>query len=131
MASTVESLVVSSRLEIKRSLLQILDGLPLNVYTASGVGQTKEVLKKHRFDVVLCDDHILDGTYHEVLALTVNMVPKPQFILLLTLGVPDEQLEAARLGAAEVVRTPFEATDIELALIHAMRGNAAVAHAAA
>ena len=131
MSSTVELLVVSSRLEMKRALLQILDGLPLNVYTAKGVEQTRDALKTHRFDVVLCDDHILDGTYRDVLELTVNMIPKTQFILLLTPGVPDEQLKAARLGAAEVVRAPFEATDIELALIHAVRGNAVVTHAAA
>ena len=124
-------LIVSSRLEMKQALRQILGGLPLNVYVAGNVRQAEDALEKHRIDVVLCDERISDGTYHDVLALTVDSVPKIRFILLLALGGFEEYREAIRLGVAEVVRSPFEPADIELALIHAMRGNAAVTHAAA
>jgi hypothetical protein len=36
----------------------------------------------------------------------------------------EEYLEALRLGAEEVLRCPLQPTDIDLALIHALRGNA-------
>ena len=102
----VELLIVSSRVETKRALLQILDGLPLNVYCA-------------------------DGTYHDILALTIDRLPKTQLIVLLTTGGFAEYREAMQLGVKEVVRSPFQPTDIELALIRAMRNQPGTAHALA
>src|SRR5215471_7713202 len=115
-----ELLIVSSRLETKRALLQILDGLPLNVYWVGTVEQAVDALEKHGIDVVLSDEHLSDGTYHDILALTIDRLPKTQFIVLLTSGFAEHR-EAMQLGVMEVVRSPFQPTDIELALIHAMR----------
>ena len=123
-------LIVSSRLEIKRQVLRSLNGLPLNTY-AAGSAQAEDALNMHRICAVLCDERISDGTYHDVLALTIDQVPKIKFILLLTLGGPDEHREARRLGVAEVIPSRFEPTDLELALIHAIRDQNAELHAAA
>ena len=119
MGKSVELLIVSGRLEMKLALPQILGGLPLNVYVAESVEQGQDALEKHGIDVALCDERISDGTYHDVLALTVDSVPKIQFILLLALGGYEEHREATRRGMAEVIHSPFEPTDIELAIIHA------------
>lgn len=123
MVGKVNLLIVSSRLELKRTLLRILDGLPLNVYAASSAQQAGDTLEKQWIDVVLCDEHISDGTYHDVLAGTVERFPKIQFILLLTIGGTEEYREARRLGVSDVVHPHFEPTDIELALLHAIRGG--------
>ena len=124
-------IIVSSRLEMKRDLLRILDGFPLNVYAAGSVQQAEDALRNHTIHAVLCDERVSDGNYHDVLALTLEAALKVQFILLLTTGGPEEYQEAMRLGVAEVVHSRFEPTDIELALIHAIRGQAPAMHVAA
>ena len=131
MIKGVEVLIVSSRLETKRILLQILDGLPLNVYCAGTVEQAVDALEKHGINVVVSDEHLSDGTYHDILALTIDRLPKTQLIVLLTTGGFAEYREAMQLGVKEVVRSPFQPTDIELALIRAMRNQPGMAHAVA
>jgi len=131
MTKRVKLLIISSHLENRQALLRILEGLPLNVYAIGSIEQAGNTLKQHGIEVVLCDERFCDGTYHDVLALTVDRVPKIQFILLLTHGGPEEYKEAKRLGVAEVIHSPFEPTDIELALMHAVRGQTVAAYAAA
>jgi DNA-binding NtrC family response regulator len=130
MAKSFELLIVSSRLAVKRALLAILEGLPVKVYVAGNVNQAEDALEAHRIDMVLCDERLSDGTYHDVLAPTVDSVPKIQFILLLTHGGFEEHQEARRLGVAEVIHSPFDPTDIALALVHARRGQPAEAQPA-
>ena len=95
----VELLIVSSRVETKRALLQILDGLPLSAYCAGTVEQDVDAPEKHGIDVVVSDEHLSDGTYHDILALTIDRLPKTQFIVLLTTGGFAEYREAMQLGA--------------------------------
>ena len=45
-----------------------------------------------------------------------------RFVVMLCTGEWEEYLEALRLGAEEVLRCPLQPTDVDLALIHAMRG---------
>ena len=81
--------------------------------------------------MILCEERIHDGTYHDVLALTASRVPKTQFILLVqVLEEAGERRDAGRLGVAEVIRAPFEPTDVELALIHVIGGQTAGEQAA-
>jgi DNA-binding NtrC family response regulator len=121
MAKETDLLIISSRLENKRSLLHFLEGLPLNIYTVGSVEEAEAAFEGHPIDVVMCDERISDGTYHDVLALTLDKKPATQFILLLCTGGQEEYSEALRLGVGTVVRPPLHPTDIELALIHALR----------
>jgi hypothetical protein len=45
-----------------------------------------DALEKHGIDVVVSDERLSDGTYHDILALTINRLPKTQLIVLLTTG---------------------------------------------
>lgn len=126
MAREIDLLIVSSRLENKRTILRFLEGLPLDIYTVGNVEEAEETLEEHEIDVVVCDERVSDGTYHDVLALTMDREPKIQFILLLSTGGQEEYSEAVRLGVTDVVRPPLHPTDIELALIHALRQKQAV-----
>ena len=121
MAREIDLLIVSSRLENKRTLLRFLGGLPLNLYAVGNVEEAEETLDEREIDVVVCDERVSDGTYHDVLALTLDRKPQIQFILLLSAGGQEEYSEAIRLGVTDVVRPPLHPTDIELALIHALR----------
>jgi len=101
------------------------------VYCAGTVEQAVDALEKHGINVVVSDEHLSDGTYHDILALTIDLLPKTQLIVLLTTGGFAEYREAMQLGVKEVVRSPFQPTDIELALIRAMRNQPGTAHAVA
>jgi DNA-binding NtrC family response regulator len=51
--------------------------------------------------------------------------PATRFVVMLCTGEWEEYLEALRLGAEEVLRCPLQPTDVDLALIHAMRSGVA------
>lgn len=131
MAREIDLLLVSSRLENKRTLLRFLEELPLNIYTVGNVVEAEETLEEREIDVVVCDERVSDGTYHDVLALTLDRKPQIQFVLLLCTGGQEEYSEAIRLGVTEVVRPPLHPTDIELALIHTLRQKQTVMYAVA
>lgn len=131
MAGEIDLLIVSSRLENKRTILRFLEGLPLNIYTVGNVEEAEEALEKREIAVLVCDERVSDGTYHDVLALTLDRKPQIQFIVLLCTGGQEEYSEAIRLGVTDVVRPPLHSTDIELALIHALRQKQAVMYAVA
>ena len=124
-------LVVSARLENKKALLRILEdlavNLPVNTITASTVAQAQEVLAQQPISVIFCEERLPDGPYHELLALaTAKGTADPiQIIVMLCTGEWKAYLEALRLGAADVVRCPLRPTDVELALIHAVREETA------
>jgi DNA-binding NtrC family response regulator len=131
MAREFDLLIVSSRLENKRTILRFLEGLPLNIYAVGNVEEAEETLEEYEIDVVVCDERLSDGAYHDVLALTIDRKPRIQFIVLLCTGGQEEYCEAIRLGVTDVVRPPLDPTDIEVALIHALRQKQAVMYAVA
>jgi DNA-binding NtrC family response regulator len=121
MDKKVAILVVSCRVENKKLLVRVFDGLPLDAYVVSSVQQAKETLSSRPFSVVFCEERLPDGGYSELLQ-EVHVTPShPRFVVLLCTGEWDEYLEALRLGVGEVLRCPLQPTEVDLALIHAMR----------
>ena len=74
MAREIDLVIVSSRLENKRTLLRFLEGLPLNIYPVGNVEEAEETFEEHEIDVVVCDERVSDGTYHDVLALMIDRI---------------------------------------------------------
>jgi two-component system, NtrC family, response regulator PilR len=131
-------LIISCRPENRKMLTRVFDGLPIDSYTAPSIAQAREVLKTRSFSVVFCEERLSDGSYRELLHEVRNSGEGTRFVVMLCTGEWEEYLEALRLGAEEVLRCPLQPTDIDLALIHAMRSGAgapmppravAVAHA--
>ena len=118
----VNLLIVSGRLENKRALLNIIAGLPVNVYTTGTLEQARKALLERPVDVILCDESLPDGTYQGFLCAVRSEHKMTRFVVLLSSDVWGEYLEAIRLvGAYDVVRCPYQPTDIELILIRALR----------
>ena len=118
-------LIVSCRPENRKMLMRVFDGLPIDSYSASRVDQAREALKSRNFSVVFCEERLLDGTYFDVLAEVRTLHPATRFVVMLCTGEWEEYLETLRLGAEEVLRCPLQSTDVDLALIHAMRSGVA------
>ncbi len=121
MRSQIAVLVVSARLENKKALLRILNDLPVDVFTVTTQAQAREVLAQRAISIVFCEERVPDGTYLDLLAHTLTRHESVQFIVMLFAGEWTHYAEALRFGASEVVRCPLLPTDVELALIHAMR----------
>ena len=117
-------LIVSCRPENRKMLMRVFDGLPIDSYAAPSIAQAKEALQSHSFSVVFCEERLSDGTYGELLNDVHSNQQGTRFVVMLCTGEWEEYLEALRLGAEEVLRCPLQPTDIDLALIHAMRSDA-------
>lgn len=117
-------LVVSSRLENRKALLRILDGLPVDIFTAATIRQAHEVLAGHSIRLIFSEEHFADGTYRELLRTVRAQHPGLRMVLMLCTGEWEEYLEAIRLGVTEVIRCPLQPTDVELTLIRAARETA-------
>jgi len=117
-------LIVSCRPENRKMLLRVFEGLPIDSYSAPTISQAREALKSRPFSVVFCEERLSDGSYRDLLRDLRSAWEGTRFVVLLCTGEWEEYLEALHLGAEEVLRCPLQPTDIDLALIHAMRGGA-------
>jgi DNA-binding NtrC family response regulator len=116
-------LIVSCRPENRKTLERVFEGLPIDSHCAPSVEDARAALKSRSFSVVFCEERLFDGSYRDLLH-DMCSTEAPLFVVMLCTGEWEEYLEALRLGAEEVLRCPLQPTDIDLALIHALRGNA-------
>jgi DNA-binding NtrC family response regulator len=123
MQNHVGALIVSGRFENRQQLSRILENLPTNVFVVGTLAHAREVLQEQAISIVFCDERMSDGPYRELVAFAKAQHKSVQFIVMLSTGEWPEFLQALGLGA-DVVRCPLQPTDVELALIHAMRKDA-------
>jgi DNA-binding NtrC family response regulator len=120
-APALPILIVSCRPENRKMLLRVFEDLPIDSYSASSIRQAKEALRSRSFSVVFCEERLPDGAYADLLKELKNAQQSTRLLVMLCTGEWEEYLEALRLGAEEVLRCPLQPTDVDLALIHAMR----------
>jgi len=114
-------LIVSCHPENRKMLLRVFEDLPIDSYSASSIHQAKEALHSRSFSVVFCEERLSDGAYVDLLKELKKTRQNARLVVMLCTGEWEEYLEALRLGAEEVLRCPLQPTDVDLALIHAMR----------
>ncbi len=112
-------LVVSSHLECRKTLLQILETLPIDVISCSNLEEAEEVLSRQPVELVFCDEYLPDGSFHDLIAGRENGHKRPLITVLIRAGDWGDYVAAVRLGAFEAIRYPFHATDVELVIIRA------------
>lgn len=117
---TVHALVISSRLEVRKPLVHVLESLAADVVTCSTLGQATEVLSHHSFEVVFCDEHLPDGSYADLIHANHYEQKIPRVIIATRVGEWEFYFEAIRKGAFDVVRSPWHATDVEMTVIRAL-----------
>ena len=120
MKNQVAALIVSGRVEDRQQLARILDSLSTNVFIVGTLAHAREVLQLQQITIIFCDERLSDGTIRELVAYTKEQRSAAQFFVLLTTGEWPEYLEALGLGV-DAIRYPVQPTDVELALIHAIR----------
>jgi DNA-binding NtrC family response regulator len=114
-------LVVCREMGDRNALIHILVGMSVSAFSCSTLSQAEEVLSSHKINLVFCDEHFSDGSFRDLLQTIQGCISKPQIAVILHLGDLAEYKEALQEGVFEVISSPFHPTDVELAVIRAMR----------
>ena len=119
MSKEWDILVASANLEHRRSLIRILEELPVNVISVSTFQQAEEVLSRQHIALVFSDHRLPDGSFRGLLNHVHSAGRTPPVVL--TTGASDsvDPKEMAECGVLGTVRYPFHATDVELQIIRA------------
>ena len=114
-------LVICREMGDRNALIHMLEGMSVSVLACSTLSQAEEVLSTHKIDLVFCDEHFSGGSFRDLLRTTQGWISKPHIVAIFHLGDWAEYKEAMQLGVFEVISSPFHPTDVELAVIRAMR----------
>jgi DNA-binding NtrC family response regulator len=120
MQTQLNVLVTSSNLENRRALIQILETLPLIVFSSATLEQAEEVIGGRSLSLVFCDDHLVDGSYQKLISKVKSSGATPRFIVTTIEGEWEDYLDATRHGASDMIRWPLQPTDVEMIVIRAM-----------
>jgi DNA-binding NtrC family response regulator len=114
-------LVACAELGNRSALIRMLEGMSVGVFSCSTLSQAKEVLSSRKIELVFCDEHLSDGSFHDFLRASQVWIGRPHFVVIVHSGESSEYMEALRLGEYEMISAPLHPTDVELAVIRAMR----------
>src|SRR6266566_3829151 len=113
-------LVACSDMTNRSALVHMLEGMSVNVFACSTLNQIEEVLSKQKIALVFCDESLSDGSFRDLLRAN-QLRGRPRIVVIFRVGEWAEYLEALQLGVFEVISTPVHPTDVELAVIRAIR----------
>lgn len=121
MSKEWDVLVASANLEHRRSLIRILEELPLNVISVSTFQQAEEVLSRQHIALMFSDQRLPDGCFRELLNHAHSAGQPPHLVLTTEASDSLDPKEMAECRVLGTVRYPFHATDVELQIIRAVR----------
>jgi DNA-binding NtrC family response regulator len=116
----VRALLVSARPEVRKPLLEALEALS-NVTCCSTRLQAKQALCRRSFEVVFCDEHLPDGSFADLIHAHCFEYKIPRVIVATRVGEWELYFEALRKGAFDVIRSPWHAADVQMAVTRALR----------
>jgi DNA-binding NtrC family response regulator len=117
----IRALLVSPDMEVRRSLLRTLEALSANVIVCSTRAQAEEVLSSQTVEIVFCDELLPDGSYCDLIHSFDSDHGIPRVVVTTRTGEWELYFEATTKGAFDVIRSPWYATDVELAVVRALR----------
>ena len=100
-----------------------VEGMSIGIFSCSTLSQAKEVLSSQRIELVFCDEHLSDGSFRDLLREYEAWIGTPHIVVIVSLREWPEYPEALQPGDFEVITSPLHPTDVELAVIRAMRGE--------
>jgi DNA-binding NtrC family response regulator len=106
-------LVIDDEPLIRWSLAQTLEGGGYSVVTAvNGAQGIRELLEKGPFDAVLLDLQLPDCGDLGLLRMVRDAAPTTPVVLMTAFLTPEAEEEAGWIGAARILRKPFDLTTL-------------------
>jgi DNA-binding NtrC family response regulator len=118
-------LVVDDERSLREFLTILLEQEGYEVTTADTVVSGIETVVGGKFDLVMCDLKLPDGSGLEVLGEARKQQVESPFIIITAHTTPQHALEALRAGAAEYLSKPFNVDDLKL-ILEKLLGEGAV-----
>ena len=108
-----EVLVVEDHADVAEAVRAMLETTGCRVQIASSLGEARKALASHRFDLLVCDLGLPDGSGHEVLAISGAQVPA---IAMSGYGMEADIRRSAAAGFAAHIVKPFEPQQLYAAM---------------
>ncbi|MFN7942565.1 MAG: sigma-54 dependent transcriptional regulator [Thermoanaerobaculia bacterium] len=105
-------LVVEDRESLRRLFERALGEEGYEVEATADVAAARALLAARRFDLVLTDLMLPDGSGLDVLAATRALAPPPPVVVLTAFGTVATAVEAMKLGAVDFLEKPVELPDL-------------------
>src|SRR3982074_2966538 len=121
MEATPQILIVSSELENRRALREILCKEGHETICAARVSECKEALQTQNVSLIFCDRRLSDGSYRDVVAATRASRQHARVVVTSRLADWDEYLDALHHGAFDLIASPCQPTDVLWAIVQARR----------
>jgi len=114
-------LIASSDIEKRNAIRAILAEDGLNTICASTVKETQEALANTSVSIVICERQLPDGSFKDLLHLAKR--ERPEVLVVVTSRIDDwkENVAAKQLGVFEVIPSPCQRSNVEWAVITALR----------
>jgi DNA-binding NtrC family response regulator len=119
MDSPAQILIVSSELENRRNLNDLLVKEGYETICASRVSDCHPALETQKISLIFCDRRLSDGSYRDVIAAA--RAAGIRVVVTSRLADWDEYLEALHHGAFDLIASPCQPTDVLWAMIQARR----------
>src|ERR1700722_6443732 len=125
MDNRLQIVVVSSDLESRQRVVEMLHRQGLDPICSSTVDQCREILAQDNVVLAFCDRNLLDGDYRDVLtaATCASRKSKARIVLMSSVIDPEEYQAAKASGLFEVIASPCRPTDVEWMVILARRNG--------
>lgn len=121
MEATPQILVVSSELENRRALNDILRKEGYETVCASRVSECQQALQTQNVSLIFCDRRLSDGNYRDVVAAVRESRQHSRLVVTSRLADWDEYLDALHHGAFDLIGSPCQPTDVLWAIVQARR----------
>jgi DNA-binding NtrC family response regulator len=115
-------LVVCSNADCAEMLTTVLKGWAMEAMLVSNLEGARRVLKQNKPSLVVTEDKLSDGEFQTL--LTLLAANKPPARVLVLLRDQSQYWNILRLGAFGVIPIPFCRSDVQWALIQALRSEA-------
>jgi two-component system response regulator AtoC len=121
MEATPQILVVSSELEHRRKLNDILHKEGYETICASRVSECEQALQTQNVALIFCDRRLSDGNYRDIISILRASNQQPRVVVTSRLADWDEYLDALHNGAFDLITSPCRPTDVLWAIVQARR----------
>jgi DNA-binding NtrC family response regulator len=114
--------VVSSDLETRQRVSNILNRQGYDPVYSSTLAQCRTLLAEDNIGLIFCDRNFMDGNYQQLLdAVGKANSSRVRIVLMASTIAPDEYHCAKRSGLFEAIASPCRPTDVEWMVIRARR----------
>ncbi len=105
-------LIVEDRASLRRLMRRALEQEGYSVIVADSAAAGRRCVAEHRFDLVLTDLKLGDGSGLEVLADCRQHQPEAPVVVLTAFGTVQTAVEAMKLGAVDFLEKPLEIDEL-------------------